>query len=76
MVESFWSTMQREALERRSWAFREELAPAIFERIEDFYNASGATPRSPTSPRASSRTCHRRHRGGMINQRQLSGNPG
>lgn len=38
MMESFWSTMQRELLDRRQWATRADLASAIFEWIEGFYN--------------------------------------
>lgn len=38
MMESFWSTMQRELLDRRRWNTRAELASAIFEWIEAFYN--------------------------------------
>jgi len=38
LIESFWSTMQRELLDRRSWASRQELASAIFEWIEGWYN--------------------------------------
>jgi putative transposase len=38
MMESFWSTLQRELLDRRRWATRAELASAIFEWIEAFYN--------------------------------------
>ena len=38
LIESFWSTMQRELLDRRSWTSREELASAIFEWIEGWYN--------------------------------------
>ena len=38
LVESFWSTMQRELLDRRSWTSRTELASAIFEWIEAWYN--------------------------------------
>ena len=38
MMESFWSTMQRELLDRRRWQSRDELASAIFEWIEAFYN--------------------------------------
>ncbi|CAM5784172.1 Integrase catalytic domain-containing protein OS=Cellulomonas persica OX=76861 GN=CPE01_11040 PE=4 SV=1 [Cellulomonas persica] len=51
MMESFWSTMQRELLDRRTWASREELAAGIFEWIEGFYNPhrrhSGLGYRSP-----------------------------
>jgi putative transposase len=38
LVEAFWSTMQRELLDRRSWTTRVELAAAIFEWIEGWYN--------------------------------------
>ena len=38
MMESFWSTMQRELLDRQKWATRDDLASAIFEWIEGFYN--------------------------------------
>jgi len=38
MMESFWSTMQIELLDRKRWTTRVELANAIFEFIEVFYN--------------------------------------
>jgi putative transposase len=38
MMESFWSSMQIELLNRRRWKTRVELANAIFEFIEIFYN--------------------------------------
>jgi transposase InsO family protein len=38
MMESFWSTLQRELLDRQTWAGRDELAAAIFEWIEAWYN--------------------------------------
>lgn len=38
MMESFFSTLQRELLDRRSWTTRRELAGAIFEWIEVWYN--------------------------------------
>ena len=38
MMESFFSTLQRELLERRQWQTRRELASAIFEWIEAWYN--------------------------------------
>lgn len=37
-MKSFWSTMQRELLDQRSWQSREELGQAIFERIKACYN--------------------------------------
>ena len=38
MMESFWSTMQRELLDTQRWSTQEELATAIFEWIEAWYN--------------------------------------
>lgn len=38
MMESFWSTMQRELLDTRRWTTQDELASAIFEWIEAWYN--------------------------------------
>ena len=38
MMESFWSTMQIELLNRKRWKTRVELSNAIFEYIEVFYN--------------------------------------
>ncbi len=38
LIESFWSRMQRELLDRQNWDSRVELAGAIFEWIEGFYN--------------------------------------
>jgi putative transposase len=38
LAESFFSTLQRELLDRQPWRTRNELAGAIFEWIEAFYN--------------------------------------
>lgn len=38
LIESFWSTMQRELLDRHQWQSQSELASAIFEWIEGWYN--------------------------------------
>lgn len=38
MMESFWSSMQIELLNRQKWRTRLELANAIFDYIEVFYN--------------------------------------
>ena len=38
MAESFFGTLQLELLDRRRWETRAELAQAIFEYIEVFYN--------------------------------------
>ncbi len=40
MIESFWSTMQVELLNLQTWRTRIELANAIFEYIEIYYNRS------------------------------------
>ncbi|GAA3819467.1 integrase core domain-containing protein [Cellulomonas soli] len=37
-MESTWSSLQRELLDRRAWANREELASVVFGWIEGFYN--------------------------------------
>lgn len=38
MMESFWSGMQLELLDTRTWASRDELATAMFSWIEGWYN--------------------------------------
>ena len=38
MMESFWSSMQNELLNRKKWNTRLELTNAMFEYIEVFYN--------------------------------------
>ena len=38
MMESFWSSMQNELLNRKKWKTRLELTNAMFEYIEVFYN--------------------------------------
>lgn len=38
MMESFWGTMQLEVLDKKAWETRGELANAIFEWIECWYN--------------------------------------
>ena len=38
MIESFWSRMQVELLDRQRWITRVELANAIFEYLEVFHN--------------------------------------
>jgi len=40
MIESFWGTMQVELLNRKKWLTRLELANAMFEYIEVYYNRS------------------------------------
>ena len=38
MAESFFSTLQRELLDEHRWATRRQLALAVFEWIEAWYN--------------------------------------
>ena len=38
MIESFWSTVQRELPDTRQWPTQQQLASAIFEWIEARYN--------------------------------------
>lgn len=38
VIESFWGRMQVEVLNRKRWRTRIELANAIFEYLEIFYN--------------------------------------
>jgi putative transposase len=38
MMESFWGTLQLELLDQTQWKTRDELANAIFEWIECWYN--------------------------------------
>jgi putative transposase len=38
LMESFWGSMQIELLDRRTWETRDQLANAIFEWIEAWYN--------------------------------------
>ena len=40
LIESFFGSMQIELLDRRSWPTRADLANAIFEWLEAFYNPS------------------------------------
>ena len=52
-MESFFGTMQLELLDRKTWDTRAELASAIFEWIEGWYNPQRRhTPRSTTSARS------------------------
>ncbi len=38
MIESFWSTMQRELLDTQRWGTKVRLSQAIFEWIEAWHN--------------------------------------
>ena len=50
MMESFWGTMQLELLDSRTWRTRAELATAMFEWIECWYN--------PTRRHSALECCH------------------
>lgn len=53
MIESFWGTMQVELLNRKKWRTRLELANAIFEYIQAYYNRSrGHSALNSESPAA------------------------
>jgi hypothetical protein len=64
LIESFWSTMQRELLDRQPWSSMVELAPAIFEWIEGWYNPVDATSLGNLSARV--RNLHKVTLSGMI----------
>jgi transposase InsO family protein len=52
VAETFFATLKKELVNRRSWPSRPELRSAVFEYIEAFYNRRrAATPRSAWSPR-------------------------
>jgi putative transposase len=56
LMESFWSTMQRELLDQQRWDRRADLGSAIFEWIEASSPPADAIPRSATSVPCSSRS--------------------
>jgi hypothetical protein len=56
-MESFWSSMQIELLNRRTRKTRVELANAIFKCIEISTTANDATPPSATAPRSHTNYC-------------------
>ncbi|WP_434970079.1 integrase core domain-containing protein [Microbacterium sp. bgisy207] len=77
LIESFWSTMQRELLDRTVWDSRAQLASAMFEWIEGFYNPRRRhTSLGNISPADYEATSHRRRNRGMINTQEPSGKPG
>jgi putative transposase len=49
MMESFWGSLQIELLDARAWNTREELASAIFEWLECWYNPTDDIPPSGIS---------------------------
>jgi putative transposase len=49
VAESFFATLKKELVYRRSWPTRKELTSEIFEYIEAFYNHAADTPRSGCS---------------------------
>ncbi len=75
MAESFFATLQVELLDRRRWDTRRQLAQAIFEYIEAFYNPEPSTLRRRL-PKPRQLSPHDQRRGGMINKPRQSGKPG
>jgi putative transposase len=73
VAESFFGTLQLELLDRHVWASRDQLASAIFEWIEVFYN-----PQTPSLERgdAQSRRPRNRPRGMITTQPPPSAKPG
>ncbi len=53
-MESFWGSMQIELLNREKWRTKLELAIAIADYIEHFYNTARGTARWAISPRTNS----------------------
>ena len=60
MIESFFSTLQRELLDTRRWQTRAELASAIFEWMRPGTTPAADTPASATSPRSATHRPHQR----------------
>jgi hypothetical protein len=76
LMESFWSTMQRELLDRRFWSTRAELGSAIFESFEAFYNPRAVTPVSDISALSSTKPFTPRRLLRHDRVTHLSGKPG
>ncbi len=55
VAESFFATLKKELVHRRSWPTRRELISEVFEFVEGFYNTTAGTRRSATSRPPSSR---------------------
>jgi putative transposase len=58
VAESFFATIKKELVHRRSWPSRRDLSSAVFDYIEAFYNARDDTQHSDTSPQRNTRTPH------------------
>ena len=69
--QSFFGSMQIEFLDRRTWHTRAELAHAIFEWIEAWYNPVVDIPPWATAPRSSTKPFTRAHPSGMITTRTV-----
>lgn len=63
MVESFWSTMQRELLDTQSWPSTEQLSAAVFEWVEGWYNPRRQHTPSTASDGSSRMSCARTLKG-------------
>ena len=73
VAESFFGTLQLELLDEHRWESRQQLAQAIFEWIEAWYNPE-ASPQ--LLPDAQSRGLRSRPRGMISDQQQLSAGAG
>jgi hypothetical protein len=77
MVESFFGTLQLELLYRQAWPTRQELANAIFEYIEAWYNPYRRhSTIGMLSPVQFEQSTHRRHRCGVRAHRNRPGSRG
>ncbi len=72
LIESFWSTMQRELIDRPNWTSRTELASAVFEWIEAFSNPTRRRSALDKPRRVRTLSRHLRDRG-MINNKNRQG---
>ena len=56
VAESFFATLKKELIHRRAWPTKAELRTEVFDYIEVFSTASGATARSDNDPPSTTRT--------------------
>lgn len=76
VVESFFGTLQLELLDRQRWQSRRQLAQAIFEYIEAFYNPERRHSTIEYLSPIDYETRHPHQGRGMINKPKRSGKPG
>ncbi|MDQ6850496.1 MAG: IS3 family transposase [Actinomycetota bacterium] len=76
VIESFWSTMQRELLDTRRWQTKPELAAAIFEWVEAWHNPRRRHTRLGMQSPVEYEALHTGRTRGMITTPTVSGEPG